>query len=92
MRLLSTQGGIRAEDGSPIALGYHTGHYEVGLLMQEAAFELKARGAIPFAGFCSDPCDGRTQSTTLGCRVWRLRSSQQTDPLELEPRLSWASR
>ena len=62
--ILSTQGGIRAADGSPIALGYHTGHYEVGLLMEEAAFELKAHGAIPFAGFCSDPCDGRTQGTT----------------------------
>ncbi len=61
--VLSTQGGIRAEDGSPIALGYHTGHYEVGLLMQEAAIELRDRGAIPFAGFCSDPCDGRTQGT-----------------------------
>ena len=24
--ILSTQGGIRAADGSPIALGYHTGH------------------------------------------------------------------
>ncbi|MFP6694032.1 MAG: YjhG/YagF family D-xylonate dehydratase, partial [Pirellulales bacterium] len=35
--VLSTQGGIRAEDGSPIALGYHTGHYEVGLLAQAAA-------------------------------------------------------
>ncbi len=31
--ILSTQGGIRAEDGTPIALGYHTGHWEVGLLM-----------------------------------------------------------
>ena len=61
--ILSTQGGIRAPDGSPIALGYHTGHFEVGLLMEEAAHELKARGAIPFAGFCSDPCDGRTQGT-----------------------------
>ena len=61
--ILSTQGGIRAEDGSPIALGYHTGHFEVGLLMREAAFELRDRGAIPFAGFCSDPCDGRTQGT-----------------------------
>jgi putative YjhG/YagF family dehydratase len=61
--ILSTQGGIRAEDGTPIALGYHTGHYEVGLLMQEAAAELRARHAIPFAGFCSDPCDGRTQGT-----------------------------
>jgi len=62
--ILSTQGGIRASDGSPIALGYHTGHYEVGLLMEEAAFELKSSGAIPYAGFCSDPCDGRTQGTT----------------------------
>lgn len=61
--ILSTQGGIRAEDGSPVALGYHTGHFEVGLLMREAAIELRDRGAIPFAGFCSDPCDGRTQGT-----------------------------
>ena len=61
--LLSTQGGIRAPDGTPIALGYHTGHWEIGLLMQEAAHELKALGAIPFAGYCSDPCDGRTQGT-----------------------------
>src|SRR5579884_2823421 len=61
--ILSTQGGIRAADGTPVALGYHTGHWEVGLLMQEAAEELKARGAIPFAAFCSDPCDGRTQGT-----------------------------
>jgi putative YjhG/YagF family dehydratase len=61
--ILSTQGGIRAPDGKPIALGYHTGHWEVGLLMQEAAKEIKALGFIPFAGFCSDPCDGRTQGT-----------------------------
>src|SRR5437588_645090 len=62
--ILSTSGGIRADDGSPIALGYHTGHWEVGLLMQAAAEEMKALGAIPFAGFCTDPCDGRTQGTT----------------------------
>jgi putative YjhG/YagF family dehydratase len=61
--ILSTQGGIRAPDGSPIALGYHTGHWEVGLLMQAAAQELRALGVIPFAGFCTDPCDGRTQGT-----------------------------
>ena len=61
--ILSTQGGIRAEDGSPIALGYHTGHYEVGLLAQAAAREFKGHNAIPFAGFVSDPCDGRTQGT-----------------------------
>ncbi|HEX8984064.1 MAG TPA: YjhG/YagF family D-xylonate dehydratase [Bryobacteraceae bacterium] len=62
--LLSTHGGIRAADGTPIALGYHTGHWEVGLMMQEAARELKALGAVPFAGYCTDPCDGRTQGTT----------------------------
>ena len=62
--MLSTQGGIRAADGRPIALGYHTGHWEIGLLLQAAAAELKELGAIPFAGFCSDPCDGRTQGTT----------------------------
>ncbi|MEW6125989.1 MAG: YjhG/YagF family D-xylonate dehydratase [Acidobacteriota bacterium] len=62
--ILSTQGGIRLPDGTPLALGYHTGHWEVGLLMQAAAEELHARGCIPFAGFCTDPCDGRTQGTT----------------------------
>jgi putative YjhG/YagF family dehydratase len=61
--MLSTQGGIRAADGQPIALGYHTGHWEIGLLMQAAAQELTALGCLPFAGFCSDPCDGRTQGT-----------------------------
>ena len=61
--ILSTQGGIRAPDGTPIALGFHTGHWEVGLLMEAAANELKSLGAIPFAGYCSDPCDGRTQGT-----------------------------
>ncbi|HVX66474.1 MAG TPA: dihydroxy-acid dehydratase, partial [Bryobacteraceae bacterium] len=62
--LLSTHGGIRAADGTPIALGYHTGHWEVGLMMQAAACELKELGAVPFAGYCTDPCDGRTQGTT----------------------------
>jgi len=62
--ILSTHGGVRAPDGTPIALGYHTGHWEVGLLVAEAARELKAQGAIPFAGACTDPCDGRTQGTT----------------------------
>ncbi len=61
--ILSTQGGVRAADGQPIALGFHTGHWEVGLLVQEAARALKASGAVPFAAHCSDPCDGRTQGT-----------------------------
>ena len=62
--ILGTQGGIRASDGSPIALGYHTGHWEVGLLMAAAASELRSAGYTPFAGFVTDPCDGRTQGTT----------------------------
>ncbi len=62
--LLSTHGGLRAEDGTPIALGFHTGHWEVGLLVAEAARELRALGAVPFSGACTDPCDGRTQGTT----------------------------
>jgi len=61
--ILSTQGGVRAPDGRPIALGYHTGHWEIGLLVEAASRELKRLGAVPFAGFCSDPCDGRTQGT-----------------------------
>ncbi|WP_437334381.1 YjhG/YagF family D-xylonate dehydratase [Sorangium sp. So ce394] len=61
--VLSTQGGIRAPDGAPIALGYHTGHWEVGLLMEEAARTFTAGGGIPFAGYVSDPCDGRTNGT-----------------------------
>ena len=62
--LLSTQGGMRAEDGHPIALGYHTGHWEVGLLVRAAAEWLYESGGVPFAGYVSDPCDGRSQGTT----------------------------
>jgi putative YjhG/YagF family dehydratase len=61
--ILSTQGGLRAPDGKPIALGYHTGHWEIGLLVQAAAEEFRRLKTIPFAAFCSDPCDGRTQGT-----------------------------
>lgn len=61
--ILSTHGGLRAEDGTPIALGFHTGHWEIGLLVSEAARELRRLRAIPFAGSCTDPCDGRSQGT-----------------------------
>jgi putative YjhG/YagF family dehydratase len=61
--ILSTHGGIRAPDGTPIALGYHTGHWEVGLLMEAAAHTIKGAGAVPFAAACTDPCDGRSQGT-----------------------------
>ncbi len=62
--VLSTLGGLRDEDGTPVALGYHTGHWEIGLLVRRAAETLRARGALPFAAYVSDPCDGRTQGTT----------------------------
>ncbi len=62
--ILSTQGGLRAPDGAPIALGYHTGHWEIGLLVEAAAKELRRVGGIPFSAYCSDPCDGRTQGTS----------------------------
>ena len=61
--ILSTHGGVRAQDGTPVALGFHTGHWEVGLLVTEVARELRNQHCIPFAGACTDPCDGRTQGT-----------------------------
>ncbi|MFL0574949.1 YjhG/YagF family D-xylonate dehydratase [Priestia megaterium] len=61
--ILGTQGGIRNHDGTPIALGYHTGHWEIGLLMKASAQEISRQGGVPFAGFVSDPCDGRSQGT-----------------------------
>jgi putative YjhG/YagF family dehydratase len=61
--ILSTQGGLRDADGSPVALGFHTGHWEVGLLVRQAAETLREHGVIPVAAYCSDPCDGRTQGT-----------------------------
>ena len=42
--IVSTHGGLRAEDGSPVALGYHTGHWEIGLLVRAAAETLRAAG------------------------------------------------
>jgi dihydroxyacid dehydratase/phosphogluconate dehydratase len=58
--VLSTLGGVRAPDGEPIALGYHTGHWELGLLVEAAARELSSIGTVPFAAHVSDPCDGRS--------------------------------
>ena len=62
--ILSTAGGLREPDGTPIALGLHTGHFELSTMVEVAARELREQKAIPFALFCSDPCDGRTQGTT----------------------------
>jgi putative YjhG/YagF family dehydratase len=35
----------------------------VSLQVEAAARELKQLGAMPFAAYCSDPCDGRSQGT-----------------------------
>lgn len=61
--ILSTLGGLREPGGEPLALGYHVGHWELGMLVEAAARELRALGTIPFAAYCSDPCDGRSQGT-----------------------------
>jgi len=61
--ILSTAGGMRAEDGHPIALGYHTGHFELSVLVKEAAEQFRSLRSVPFAAYCTDPCDGRSQGT-----------------------------
>jgi putative YjhG/YagF family dehydratase len=61
--IVSTQGGLREADGRPVALGFHTGHWEIGLLVRAAAETLRDEGVVPFSVYCSDPCDGRTQGT-----------------------------
>lgn len=61
--VLSTMGGLRGPGGEPVALGYHTGHWELGLLVDAAARTLTEQGAIAFAGHVSDPCDGRSNGT-----------------------------
>ena len=46
--LLSTQGGIRAADGSPVALGYHTGHWiKPGLPYLDIVRRVKERFGAP---------------------------------------------
>ncbi|MDP6666075.1 MAG: YjhG/YagF family D-xylonate dehydratase [Dehalococcoidia bacterium] len=62
--ILSTVGGVKEEDGSPVALGLHTGHFELRDMVTAAAHELKELKSVPFAAFCSDPCDGRSMGTT----------------------------
>jgi len=62
--IVSTQGGLRAADGQPVALGLHTGHWEIDRMVRAAAEAFSANGGLPFSVMCSDPCDGRTQGTT----------------------------
>lgn len=62
--MLSTLGGIRKDDGTPVAMGLHTGHFEIGVQMEKAAEFVKSVGGVPYAAHVTDPCDGRTQGTT----------------------------
>lgn len=62
--ILSTQGGLRDPDGRPLALGYHTGHWELEQLVRAAAQTLRQQGVLPFAATVSDPCDGRFRQGT----------------------------
>lgn len=63
MLILSTMGGLRDPDGTPVALGYHTGHFELDRMVRLAADRLKELKLVPHAGYVSDPCDGRTNGT-----------------------------
>ena len=62
--ILSTAGGIKDDDGTSVALGLHTGHFEIMEQVKAAALEFSRLQGIPFAVFCSDPCDGRSNGTT----------------------------
>lgn len=61
--IISTQGGIRRDDGSTTAVGLHNGHFELGLLMNDVAETVKKSGLVAHAAFVTDPCDGRSQGT-----------------------------
>lgn len=62
--IFSTLGGVRGVDGVPTALGLHTGHFELGMLIEEAANEIRRSGNVAYSTYVSDPCDGRSQGTT----------------------------
>lgn len=61
--MISTLGGLRKEDGTPVAMGLHQGHFEIGVQMNKAAEVVKSIGGVPYAAHVTDPCDGRTQGT-----------------------------
>jgi len=61
--IVSTKAGLRNDDGSPTALGLHSGHYELDIQTEAVAKEVEKLGGIPFATYVSDQCDGRSQGT-----------------------------
>lgn len=61
--ILSTAGGMRSDTGEPVALGLHSGHFELADQVRAAARTVTEAGGVPFATAVSDPCDGRSQGT-----------------------------
>ena len=61
--ILSTSGGLKDKDGKPVALGFHTGHWELSSLVEKTANVINSLGGLPFSAYCSDPCDGRSMGT-----------------------------
>ena len=61
--ILSNLGGMRGFDGKPVALTYHTGNFELGMLVEAASREFAKEHITPFAAYVTDPCDGRSQGT-----------------------------
>lgn len=61
--IVSTAGGMRSDDGRPIALGLHSGHFELNAQVKAAAETIAEAGGLPFATYVSDQCDGRSQGT-----------------------------
>ena len=61
--IVSTAGGMRSDDGRPIALGLHSGHFELNSQVKAAAEAVTEAGGLPFATYVSDQCDGRSQGT-----------------------------
>jgi xylonate dehydratase len=48
--ILSTHGGLRAEDGTPIALGFHSGHWEVGIAREGGGGGVRETALRPVRG------------------------------------------
>lgn len=61
--IVSTAGGLRSDDGRPVALGLHSGHFELNSQVKAAAEAVTEAGGLPFATYVSDQCDGRSQGT-----------------------------
>ena len=84
---VSTQGGIRAADGTPDRA--RLPHRPLGGRPADAGGRggaARRSACMPFAGFCTDPCDGRTQGTagmmdSLAYRNDAAHGAAPPDPL-----------